>query len=78
MVTEFIIPAVRTVCPKDMTAQNCPLRKYLNNEQTSFHFSMNESYLIPNTDDAKKIADTMVKMQNICAQCKADNNQKMK
>ena len=76
MITEFVVPVVRTVCPKGMNEQNCPLRKYLNNEQTSFHFSINESYLIPNTDDAKKIADAMIKMQNICAHCMDNNKQK--
>ena len=78
MITEYVVPVIRTVCPKGMDENNCRLRKYLKNEQKIFDISQNESYLVPNTSDAQSLVWTFIRMRSICAQCKADNNQKMK
>ena len=76
MITEFVVPVIRTVCPNDKNEKNCRLRKYLKNEQKIFNISQNESYLIPNTNNAESLVWTFIRMQSICAQCKADQKQK--
>ena len=78
MITEFVVPVIRTVCPKGKDENNCRLRKYLKNEQKIFDISSNESYLIPNTNNAESLLWTFIRMQSICAHCKADNKQNTK
>ena len=51
-----------------MTEQNCPLRKWLKNNSV-FHISVNETVLVPTTNDAEKIGNAIIEMWQICREC---------
>ena len=75
MLTVFNMPIVSTICPENKTERKCELRKYIKSDQKTFHVSINETYLVPNTDDVNKIARTIIEMRNICYMCQNKTNQ---
>lgn len=76
MYTEFNVPVIRTVCPETVTEQNCPVRNYLKNNQKLFHMSMNESYLIPHSNNMIRVACGLTKLRKICKKCGKNNSEK--
>ena len=76
MRTVFNMPIVDTKCPENKTERTCELRKYIQSDQKTFHVSINETYLVPNTDDVSKIARTIIEMRNICYMCQNAANPK--
>lgn len=76
MYTIFNTPVVRSQCPDEITEQSCPLRDFINKGQNTFHVSVNESYLEPNTTDVSKIVKTLVECRKICNKCLENNKQK--
>ena len=78
MFVEYNTSIIRTQCPDAMKGQRCPLREYVEKGQDVFHVSINETYLIPNTYDIKKLFRTIMKMHQICNKCYTDNTQNTK
>ena len=76
MRTVFNMPIIDTMCPDNMTENTCGLRKYVNRGQKTFHISINETYLVPNTDDLRSVFSTFVEMNRICAKCRERNKKK--
>lgn len=76
MYVEYNTSVIRTQCPDTMKGQKCPLREYVEKGQDAFHVSINETYLVPNTYNIKKIMRTIMKMHEICRNCCKEQNQK--
>jgi hypothetical protein len=58
-------------CPKEITEKDCPLRKYLNSDQSNFRISINETLLVPKTNNWDELGKSFVEMQKICQGCYA-------
>jgi len=64
---------LNTQCPDKMTEKDCPLRKYLNSSESALRVSVNETLLMPKTDNMDELVKTINKMHQICYCCHANN-----
>ena len=66
-------------CPQGMNKDNCPVRKYINEESTLFHESVNENVVMlnkPYIAERVKYEWALANIQNICAKCQTKENQR--
>jgi hypothetical protein len=73
MHTIYNMNVLSTECPVAMAEQTCPLRKYLNSPASALRISINETLLMPKTDDLQELVKTINQMRQICYDCKEKN-----
>ena len=73
MRTIYNMALMNIECPKEMSEKNCPLRSYLKSDQSNFRISINETLLMPKTDDWNKLGESFAEMQKICHKCYEQN-----
>lgn len=73
MRTVYNLNVLNTECPATMTEQTCPLRKYLNSPASALRISINETLLMPKTNNAQDLVKAINQMHQICRDCHTNN-----
>ncbi|MBR3510907.1 MAG: hypothetical protein IKN73_02495 [Alphaproteobacteria bacterium] len=68
------LPVISIECNKDSLADafhtKCPLKKYLDSDESVYVAWPNENRLLPNTNDFQHACDDIEKIREICNNCK--------
>lgn len=71
----FNLQLICTECPRGMTKQNCPVFKYIADNQNLFTQSINENLITlakPYGDAQGKYEGALMDIFNLCKQCKEE------
>jgi len=73
MRTIYNMALMNVECPKDMTERDCPLRQYLNSPASALRISINETLLMPKTENMEEICRAVNEMRQMCYECHKKN-----